>query len=297
MGQNSTRTFWISLGLAVMAMFLIYSYSQEKRAEYDKKYGATKRVVVATKDILEMSTIDDSMLTYEERPVDFIEPSAIGSPEDAVGLVAAAPIKAKEQILSTKLLTPGPNTGLALQVAPNKRALTIPIDEVRGVGKLVRPGDRIDIITSVDAGNSQKQRIEVKTILQDIPVLAVGPNITNNIPRSLELNGGNNKAQFRNLIGDLSFSSITIEVTPKDAQDIIYVLSSSPGSMYLALRNPNDRAINTLSTANVNTVLGRLSPDFAESARLPAATPPPVMVAPPVNRKPAPKKGPFVEVR
>ena len=75
------------------------------------------------------------MVTQEERPVDFIQPGAIDNPDDAVGLVAAAPIKKGEQILMTKLLTPGPNTGLSLQVAPDKRAVAIPVDQVRGVWK------------------------------------------------------------------------------------------------------------------------------------------------------------------
>ena len=69
-------------------MFLIYSFSQEQKAKYDKRYGTTKTVLIAVKDVLEMSTIDETMVTQEERPVDFIQPGAIDNPDDAVGLVA-----------------------------------------------------------------------------------------------------------------------------------------------------------------------------------------------------------------
>lgn len=150
MNPNLTRNLWLSVGLAIFGMLLCYSWYNGKKAEYDQKYGTMKRVVVATKDIQEMSTVDETMLEIVERPVDFVQPGALQVPEEAAGLIAAVPFKAGEQILNNKLLTPGPNTGLSLQISPGKRAVTISVDEVRGVAKLVRPGDRVDIITSVD---------------------------------------------------------------------------------------------------------------------------------------------------
>src|SRR4051812_4135670 len=124
MNSNPTRTLWISIGLGVFAMFLIYSYSQEKKAEYDKRYGTSKRVLVAAKDILEMSTVDETMIEYQEVPVDFIQPGAVEEPDLAINKVAAAPFKKGEQILNTKLLSLGANTGLSSQVAPGKRAVS-----------------------------------------------------------------------------------------------------------------------------------------------------------------------------
>lgn len=294
MNPNPTRTLWVSIGAASLAMILIYSYSQEKKAEYDKRYGTMKRVVIATKDILEMSTIDDTMLSIEERPVDFIQPEAIVNPEDAVAMVAAAPIKKGEQILGTKLLKPGPNTGLSLQVAPNKRAVTIPIDEVRGVSKLIRPGDRIDILTSVESGKGQTSRREVKTLLQNVVILATGVQITNNIPRKLESDTAG-KLSFRNLNGDTTFNAVTIEVSPKDAQNLVFIMSASPGSIYLTLRNPNDITTTQYATATVDSVLGRADNNIVvEPARVPAAVMPPMAPKPlPPKRKP----GPFQEIR
>src|SRR6476620_4537992 len=99
MNQNETRTLWISVGLALFAVFLLYSYTQEKSAELTKKFGAKQRVVVAAVDINEMETIDETMLQVEEKPVDFIQPQAFSDPEEAVGMVALAPIKKDEQVL------------------------------------------------------------------------------------------------------------------------------------------------------------------------------------------------------
>lgn len=273
MNANPTRTLFISLGAGIFAMFLVYSYSQEKRAEYDKLYGTTKRVVVATQDILEMSTIDDTMVEYKEIPVNFIQPGAITNPEDAVNMIAATPIQEGEQILATKLLSPGPITGLSHQVAPNKRAVTISIDEVRGVGKLLRPGDRVDILATLESGTAKNRKTEVKTIMQDVVILATGTHITNNIPRSLEVSGGD--AYYRNLNGDTSFSTITLEVTPKEAQDLVFLQVNSPGGIYLTLRNTVDRSNRRTASSNINSLLGKVSIPRPRPIRQAAVPPPP----------------------
>ncbi len=287
MNSNETRALWISLAAGLFAAFLLYSYSQEKQAELTKKFGSSKRVVVASKDILEMETVDDTMLDTVERPVDFIEPNAVGEPESAVGKVAAATIKKGEQILSSKLLTPGPDTGLALQVSPGKRALPIPVDEVRGVAKLLRPGDRIDLIAAVDIGKGISLKREVQVLMQDIVILATGSRIANNIPRLLELDPTGKEAFYVPIKNDMAFTTVTIEVGPKEAQDIIYILSTAPGNLYMTLRNPNDRNLVKLASSTTETITGKPSVDTPRvPSSIPTApvTPPPAAVPPPQEK-------------
>ena len=297
MNNNETRTLWISVAAALFAVFLLYSYTQEKSISLTKKFGSKKRVVIATKDINEMETIDESMLQITERPVDFIEPNAIADPEIAVGQVALAPIKKEEQVLESKIMAPGPVTGLSLQIAPTKRALSIPIDEMRGVAKLLKPGDRIDIIAALDVGKGANQHREIKTLLEDINILATGKRIVNELPRLFEKVGKDE--YIKNLRGDTSFSNITVEVTPKQAQNLIYILSTSPGSIFMTLRHPSDRAKKrrTLGTSTVNSVLNKVSRNISsKQAKFVRKTPggPIKRPAPkPIKRK---KSGPFIDL-
>lgn len=299
MNPNETRTLWISVGLAVLAMFLFYSYSQEKKAEYDSKYGAMENVVIAKTDINEMMSIDESMLDVVKRPAEFVKPNDmfLNDPEQAVGQVAAAPFKAGEPILKNKLLNPGPFTGMSLQVAPEMRAVTIPIDEIRGVGKLIKPGDRVDIIAAVDYGKNADVHKEVRTILQDVAVLATGVRIVNAVPRLVEKDGNaQDKVNIVSLTGDTSFSTITVEVSPKDAQDLVYIVATAPGGLFVTLRNPNDRTKREVPVATVDTVLRKVSPMVVSSEfRMPAAAPvAPVPIPKIVPKKK--KKGPFVDL-
>lgn len=294
MNQNETRTLWISVASALFAVFLLYSYTQEKSSELMKKFGAKQRVLVAGTDINDMETLDETMLTVIEQPIDFVQPSALTNPEDAVGQVAMAPIKKGEQILQSKIMKPGPMTGLALQVQPTKRAVSIPTDDVRGVSRLLKPGDRIDLVAALDIGKGADLKREVKTILQDIPILATGLKIDNELPRLLETAG--NQDFIRNLKADTSFTTLTVELDPEEAQDLIYILSTSPGSLYIALRHPSDRTKTRMPTATIESVLGKAAKPLlsAPPPRMPAALPPPKPQAKPAQRPK--KKGPFIDL-
>lgn len=270
MSSNQTRTLWISLAAGLFAIFLLYSWSQEQKAEMARKFGSTKRVVIASQDIAEMDTLDESKLDMIDQPVDFIQPDAISEPESAIGQVAAVPIKKGEQILQTKLLLPGPDTGLSMEVSPGKRAITLPIDDMRGVSRLLRPGDRIDIIAALDYGKGLESRREVRTILQDVVVLATGLNIMNKIPRRFELDANGKTINRINLNAKTDFSTITIEGKPDEVQQLVYILATSPGSLFTVLRHPNDRLQSPVRVTSVEDILNKPG-----VLRAPAAQPPP----------------------
>lgn len=294
MGSTETRNLWLSIMAGLFAAFMLYSYSQEKKAEYDQKYGSTKRVVIAKEDIADQQTIYDNMLETVERPSEFIEPDAVSIPDEVVGNVAAIPIRKGQQIVKNKLHTPGVDTGIASQVAPNKRAVTLPVDEVRGAAKLIRAGDHIDIMAAVDVGKGVNQHREVFLFMQDVPVLATGVSIANNIPRVFELDASGKNVNQITLSGDTKYSTITLEANIKEAQDLIYLLSTSPGNIFLLPRNPSDRnPVRQLSASTVENLNGRpqINADSAFNATPPAAAPitlPPMQqLAPTMNRVPA----------
>lgn len=285
MNSNESRTLWISIGAALFAIFLLYSWSQEQKMQMAKKFGSTKRVVIAKENISEMETVNESKLDYVDRPVDFIQPEAISEPEEAIGQVAAAPILKGEQILKTKLLLPGPYTGLSFEVSPGKRAIPIPVDDMRGVARMIKPGDRIDIVAALDFGKGADAKREVRTILQDVVVLATGANVVNQLPRRLEVEADGKTVSRQNLSNDRTYTTLTIEAKPDEVQQLVYILATSPGSIYTTLRHPNDRLQAPLRSTSVEDVLAK-----PNVMRIPAAEPPPVLA-------PQPKAQPRVKTR
>jgi pilus assembly protein CpaB len=282
-----------SLVFALLAMLLVYFYVSEREASIKKTYGTEVTVVVATKDINEFTQITSDMLATKTVPSTFAMPRAEKlSINDILssGSVAAAPIAAGEQLMPSKLLVKGAETGLASQVAITRRAISIQVDEVTGVTKLVKPGDRVDIVSMVNYQGPTGQMQEVKTVMQDVNILSVGEVIQNQVPSVFEEDPLSGSRRAVNMRGNRNFSTITVEVTPADAQKLI-LLAEMGSRLYLTLRNPVDREVAvSLSTTTVDKVLGEDSEKFRLSRPPPA--PPPVLRAP-AAAAPKPVVNPF----
>ena len=255
MSKNETLTLWISVGAALFAVVLIYSYTQEKSMEISKTFGVQTAVVTAKENIHEMQTVQEDMIELKQVPEKFIQPGFAGQMEEVVGLVALAPIRKGEQVLKNKVIKPGVETGLSLQVSPGKRALTLPVDEVRGVARLLKPGDRIDILAalSVGKGGASQERY-IKTLLQDVVILATGLQIVHELPRLHEEVGGED--YIINTRRKNDFSTITVEVSPREAQNLVYIIDTDPKNLFFSLRHPSDNGLNTLHHVSLKNVLG-----------------------------------------
>ena len=53
-----------------------------------------------------------------------------------------------------------------------------------------------------------------------------------------------------------------VVVSPDEVQNLVYILATAPGSLFLALRNTNDRGLVNLRTTSLPFVTGP-EPDFA----------------------------------
>ena len=74
-------------------------------------------------------------------------------------------------------------------------------------------------------------------------------------------------------------------------------MSSSPGSIFLTVRNPNDRLRPALASANLEGVIGGRSDfgsDFRQPANIPVA-PTPALRPQPVT-PPKKKSGPYIDL-
>lgn len=256
MGPNESRNLWISIGAGVFATFMLYSYSQEKKAQLEQAVGDKVKVVVATEDINEMDTIYDNVLKVVERSREDAEPDAYTDVPSIVGGVAAIPIKKNQTITKNKILEPGPETGMAIQVSPNKRAVTIPINDDRANARLIRPGDRVDIMAVIDSGKGINTKREVTVIMEDVVILATGVNVHNNLPRTIERDPSGRGLIQTTLTGDTKYTTLTIEANIQQAQDLVFLVSTNPSSLYFLLRNPSDRKPNPRITASSSETIG-----------------------------------------
>lgn len=251
----NTRAMTLALIIAAFAMMMVYTYIDEQKAEMVKNYGVLTSVVVAKSDIQELDLIDDTKLEVTTVPKNFVAPGAFQSVKELENTIATVPIIKGEQITKPRVTFPGIKTGLSKQVAVGKRAVAINITEKDAVGRLIKPGDRVDVLAAVDISQgSRKDLQKTRTILQDVLVLSTGMSMTNSIP----IYGIETPKVIRtmNLNTYSAYNTITLELDPYDVQKLAYIQAYGNGTLSLSLRNNADKDIPRLKPTHIYDVLG-----------------------------------------
>jgi pilus assembly protein CpaB len=268
------RAFLISITLSVLSMYLVYGYVSGQSAELEAKYGMPyRKMVVARRDILQYETVRP--VDVEEMPVPnaLIPPGMIENQQDVIDAVAAVPIMKGEQILDNKIISKNIYSGLDTQVTLGRRAISIPVNQKSSVGFMVRPGNRVDLAAHFEYRAQGTSIEEVKVFMQDLLILASGRTIQSNPPKGVDQgllaqvskdqkipiskNRGDVQETLDFVKQDPLYQTVTLEVTPEQAQKIFYVMAVYGDSMTLMLRNPNDRQLSSLGTTDFADVMGR----------------------------------------
>ena len=164
--------------------------------------------------------------------------------------VVVAPIAAREVVLAAKLSGPGARSSLSAEIADGKRAYSIRLSDVTGVGGHVLPGDYVDVIMSRQINQQEGEpRIVSALVLQNVRVLGI----------DLNADPASTKAAVP--------TNCTLEVTVEDAQKL--ALAGQAGLLSLALRRLG--ATDVAPVAAVMTSSGAPPPRIRIKAGRPAA--------------------------
>jgi pilus assembly protein CpaB len=120
-------------------------------------------------------------------------------------------------------------------VRPTMRAASLEVNQVSGVSGFVLPGDRVDVLVTVDGRNSNEDAI-TRTVLQNVEVLAAGQKTEQQ----------DNKP--------ITVQAVTILVMPDGAETL--ALAEHEGKIHLVLRNPDDQAEVTVASLSTREMLG-----------------------------------------
>lgn len=262
--MRKSRLILLSLGVALFALLLVYSYIYKKEKEL-LSLATPIKVVVAAKDIPEGVLLDETFVTTVEVPKKFVQPGALTRPAEVLDRVAAVPMLKGAQVLDS-FFRPAAEEGVARKIPADKRAFSIAVNDVTAVAGLVRPGDFVDVLVTAQTGSVQQGRSVTdgsiaRVLLQNILVLAVnqrstagaGPRIT----PSQQAAGGlaANVAADKERPAD-AVRTLTLALSAEEAQKT--ALAQEIGSLSVALRSSWQKAEPPLPLANVNAqqVLG-----------------------------------------
>lgn len=191
-------------------------------------------VLVAAKDIVAGSQLEPALVKVVDWPREGQISGAIAETEQVRGRVVRYPLVAGEIILESKLAPQGTPGGLAGIIQNDKRAVTVKVDEASGVAGFVMPGNRVDVLVTMDKNEFKDDPI-TQAVLQNILVLGKGQDIE--VPKSGE------KPKI--------VPTVTLEVTPGDGARL--ALAAKEGQITLALRGWTETAMVAGTGSSIRT--------------------------------------------
>ena len=175
-------------------------------------------------------------------------------------------IAKNEPILRGKITAANQPATLSSMLAPGKRAVTVRVDDVRGVAGFIQPGDLVDVVLIRTMAESRSNDSYSEVILQSAKVLAID-QITGERTEQPTI-----------------AKAVTLEVGVEEAQKIL--LATNIGRLSLILRQPAEAVADS-----VHRVTERDLDNRPAAAKMPVQPAPvPVVATPPPVPQPAPAK-------
>ncbi len=220
-------------------------------------------VVVTNTDLSYGVRLERTMLRVVRLPREGVPAGAFGSIDSVQGQTTKVFMSAREPVTTLKLSSRG--GGLSMLIRPDMRAVSIEVNQVSGVSGFVLPGDRVDVLSTLDPRHDGQEAF-TSTLLQSVEVLAAGQKTQQGESRPLTV------------------QSVTLLVDPRGAEMLAH--AQNQGELHLVLRNPEDQAQSSVASFTTRELLrGNVTRETVTTPEVAVAAtpPPPTVVAPPTR--------------
>jgi pilus assembly protein CpaB len=222
------RTF-VVLGMALLTgggtAFLASRYITNKIEDIEakEKNKAMVRLIVPVEDLPKGTKITEKNVAVRDVPKEWAHSAAVTEAQfDRVenGVLSMPAVHGEPIIWSQLEGLKAP--AFSAHLAPGRRAITVPVDDISSLSGMLEPGDLIDIVCYIRKDN----KLVMFTVLQGVTVLAAGTKVS----QKSEDPEGKEK----------TFNTVTLDTSPQDAQRVI--AARELGKITALLRAPGDTA-------------------------------------------------------
>src|SRR5215467_9412655 len=260
MRSNNVTIILLAIAMGLGAAYLAHSWVQGQLSA-SAAYQPAGHIVVAAEPLPYGATVTTDNVNEVPWYTNTLPDGAFASKDDLLTggrRTVLYPLKQGEPVLRSKVTGAGQRASLAAMLDEGKRAVTVRVDDVRGVAGFVLPGDFVDIVMIADE-TSGKRHSYSDILLEHVKVLAIDQIAS--------------EAEDKPTVA----RAVTLEVTKEQAQKIL--LATNVGKLSLILSRPNESAGDPNRRIGERDI-GRIIPEPVR----PVAPPPP----PPVAAAPAP---------
>lgn len=184
-------------------------------------------ILVARESVPTGLSVDDMLkrrlLEKKKVPRKYVVTRAVYTAKDVDGRVSTVPLTKGEQLTIDKFQVPA-QAGVTYVVPKDQVAISVPVDDVRGVSGLIRTGDLVTVIATVQDKMGEET---TKVLLQHVKVLAVGGSTTPSGEQksTLASTGSRQQAAVK--------PTITLALSPADAEKLVF--AEEVGKVWLTL--------------------------------------------------------------
>jgi len=242
-----------ALVLGGIAAFGAYGYLGSLQREASAGTQSVK-VYVATQDIARGASASEliarGLVQQVEMPKRYVPDSATMSAESMADRVLTGPVS-KGEILTTGHFQFASEAGLAFGVPKGMVAVTVPVDDARGVAGRVSLGDHVAVLGTVQKTSARDQ--ETRIIVPGVQVLAVGQNTDSQGSNSQQAPSSGVLASGSGGTQGGATTNVTLAVSPADSEKIVFAIES--GSIWLVLLPGTSSKVTPGPGQTVNSVL------------------------------------------
>lgn len=230
----------LALAMGAVTVFMVNSYLQREvgRREVAETVDTTT-VVVARVDIQPGTRLTEEILKVVPWPVNALPEGHFDNIQSLIRDSAQAPILLREArqgepVLKYILSAYGARGGLPIKIPEDMRAITVSVNEVRGVAGFILPGDFVDILHTTNEGRAD-EKLVTRMVLQNVKVLGIDQVSSESQTEPKVVN------------------AVTLLVSPFDGQRL--TLAQSLGHLTMLLRNDFDASLVEESVATYKDLI------------------------------------------
>src|SRR6266700_1530859 len=135
--------------------------------------------------------------------------------------VVLTAIERSEMITRPKVTAPGQRASLSVLLEEGQRAVTVRVDDIRGVAGFILPGDRVDVMLLRAETHQGETENSADVLLEYVKVLAIDQLL--------------NERSDQPAVATLA-KAVTLQVSPEQAQKLL--LAGNVGKLSLVFRQP-----------------------------------------------------------
>ena len=219
---------FIALIISILVgVFSIWGFKTafDHKVESMTQKGPEVGYVVASKELIAGTTISTDTVSQRSIPSDYQQSNGVLATDfgSIDGLPLKVDLKPGDIIMYSMIDT---KKDIAKLIPPGRRALTIPVDDESSISTMLKPGDLIDLMVTLQSA----EKTATVPLIQGVKILATGKQTD-----------VNNEAT-----DTTGYTNITLDVSAEDAKNI--TLAASLGRISAILRNPNDQVMSDTSS-------------------------------------------------